>query len=280
MQNSRKLFGLFSLLLACTGGSMLGYNFSKSSVMRPVTKTDSPTKEPAFSTPHPGQVYYDPYSVFHTTDDHPPLSDLNRIDRAVPSVLSFDEDGVLVGRGTGVVIHPDGYVSTNAHVAGTGSVFEVRLLSDTPEGYTSYRTRSISRSSSKDYAVLKIENSAKPFAYLGVADTRSTPESLICYSYSNDGPYLESGRGKVLDTEIINDTTHYLTSLTITPGHSGGPCLDENLGVVSLNTAVTPYISLPGSNRILPLRVNKKSRVFTLLHRLRLLKTISVSLTH
>ena len=77
--------------------------------------------------------------------------------------------------GSGVVIHEDGYVATNAHVVSAGS----QLLATFADG-TAYRAHIIGRDTARDLAVIKIEpsNPLKPVV-LGRSDDLLIGETTI-----------------------------------------------------------------------------------------------------
>ena len=144
--------------------------------------------------------------------------------------------------GTGVVVHPDGYVVTNAHV-----VRRARKITVTLHDKSKLRARVISADSAKDLAVLKIEPpGGRPLPHLpmGRSDDLMVGETVIAIGnplgYANSlttgvisavGRNLEF-RGGVKIAGLIQ------TDAPINPGNSGGPLLNIHGRWIGINTAI------------------------------------------
>jgi hypothetical protein len=154
------------------------------------------------------------------------------------------------GHGTGFVIHPDGYLITNAHVAVPESPyphiawhrFYVEVLLDGK----SYRGRVLGFNRARDIALVKID--AKNLPALPLADSNlvkpGEPVWIVGYpaipSRAADFKHLENSqkitRGVASAIDGSGDKRFILTDATINPGNSGGPLVNDRGEVVGVNT--------------------------------------------
>jgi serine protease Do len=142
--------------------------------------------------------------------------------------------------GSGMVVHEDGYVITNAHVIKGSEKIKV-VFSDGSE----YQARIISRDESKDLAVLKIPVDKKlPFVPLGRSNDLMIGETVVAignpYGYANT---VTSGVISAVGRDIQVTEDFWLrgliqTDAPINPGNSGGPLLNINGELIGVNTAV------------------------------------------
>ncbi len=142
--------------------------------------------------------------------------------------------------GSGLVVHEDGIIVTNAHVVdGVGRVKAV--FDDSRE----FPARIISADASKDLAVLAIEADEKlPFIVLGRSSDLMIGETVIAignpYGYSNT---VTSGVVSAVGRDLQVSEGYWLrgliqTDASINPGNSGGPLLNINSELIGINTAV------------------------------------------
>ena len=157
----------------------------------------------------------------------------------------FDRGGPRYQRqvavlGSGLVVHEDGYVITNAHVIQSAERIKV-VFGDGSE----FAAEIISADESKDLAVLRIPAEKKlPFIHLGRSDDLMIGETVIAignpYGYANtvtSGVISAVGR----DIQITDDfwlRGLIQTDAPINPGNSGGPLLNINGELIGINTAV------------------------------------------
>lgn len=142
--------------------------------------------------------------------------------------------------GSGMVVHEDGYVITNAHVVKDSGKIKV-VFSDGSE----YQAQIISGDESKDLAVLKIQADKKlPFIHLGRSDDLMIGETVVAignpYGYANT---VTSGVVSAVGRDIQVAEGFWLrgliqTDASINPGNSGGPLLNINSDLIGVNTAV------------------------------------------
>jgi serine protease Do len=142
--------------------------------------------------------------------------------------------------GSGVVVHEDGYVITNAHVTKSAERIKV-VFSDGTE----FAAEVVSADENKDLAVLKIPAQKKlPFIHLGHSDDLMIGETVIAignpYGYSDT---VTSGVVSAVGRDIEISEGFWLrgliqTDASINPGNSGGPLLNINGELIGINTAV------------------------------------------
>jgi serine protease Do len=142
--------------------------------------------------------------------------------------------------GSGVVIDPQGYIVTNAHVVQRATKIVVTL----PDN-RDFSARLLSMDASNDLALLKIDaGTALPFLALGTSSDLMPGETVVALG----NPFgLENSvtRGVISarDRKIRKDDrelegTFLQTDAAINPGNSGGPLIDLDAELVGINTAI------------------------------------------
>jgi len=142
--------------------------------------------------------------------------------------------------GSGVVVHEDGYVMTNAHVIEHANNIKV-IFSNGDE----FPAEVIAHDENKDIALVKIEADKKlPFVHLGRTDDLMIGETVIAIGnplgYSNT---LTSGILSAIDRDIQVSEGTWLrgliqTDAPINPGNSGGPLFNITGDLIGINTAI------------------------------------------
>ena len=142
--------------------------------------------------------------------------------------------------GSGLVVHEDGFIVTNAHVVENVKRAKV-VFSDGRE----FQARLISADAGRDLAVLAIQADSKlPFIELGRSSDLMIGETVIAignpYGYSNT---VTSGVVSAVGRDIQVSESYWLrgliqTDAPINPGNSGGPLLNVNGQLIGVNTAI------------------------------------------
>jgi S1-C subfamily serine protease len=142
--------------------------------------------------------------------------------------------------GSGIVVHEDGYVVTNAHV-----VKEVGKIKVVFSDGTELPATVVSADENKDLAVLSVPTQKKlPFIHLGRSNDLMIGETVIAignpYGYSNT---VTSGVVSAVGRDIQVTEGFWLrgliqTDASINPGNSGGPLLNVNGELIGINTAI------------------------------------------
>ena len=142
--------------------------------------------------------------------------------------------------GSGVVVHEDGYIITNAHV-----VRETEKVKAIFSNGDEFPAKIIASDETKDLALLKIDTDKKlPFVHLGRSDDLMIGETVIAignpYGYAST---LTSGVISAIGRDIpVNDDSWLRgliqTDASINPGNSGGPLFNINGDLIGINTAI------------------------------------------
>jgi len=164
------------------------------------------------------------------------LADL--VARAGPAVVGVE---LRRGQGSGVVLSPDGYVLTNAHVVAGRGPPRVRL-----SGARTLPAERIGADERTDLAVLRVDAqglTALPLSerrlrtgelVLAIGNPLGFERSVTVGVVSALHRTLPVPRGGALDGLIQTDAS-------INPGNSGGPLLDASGRLVGINTAMLPW---------------------------------------
>ena len=142
--------------------------------------------------------------------------------------------------GSGVVVHEDGYIITNAHVVNGADKIKI-VFSDGRD----FPAKIISVDETRDLAVMTIATDKKlPFIHLGRSHDLMIGETVIAignpYGYANT---LTSGVISAVGRDIEVVEGFWLrgliqTDAPINPGNSGGPLLNINGDLIGINTAI------------------------------------------
>jgi len=138
-----------------------------------------------------------------------------------------------------VIITPDGYVLTNAHVVGEATKMSA-LLTDG----RSIEARLIGKDVATDLALLQLGAGGLPYATLGDSDKLLVGQLVIAIgnplgfqSTVSAGVVSAVGRSlRAKDQRLIEGIIQ--TDVALNPGNSGGPLVDSKGIVVGINTAI------------------------------------------
>ncbi|HKY52135.1 MAG TPA: trypsin-like peptidase domain-containing protein [Candidatus Limnocylindria bacterium] len=158
------------------------------------------------------------------------------VERVAPAVAHVRRGR---GGGSGVVIAPDGYVLTNAHVVDGASEVDVVFA----EGAT-YRAPVVGTDAATDLALVRVLGPSLPAAELGDSDRLRVGQLVIAIgdplglqSTVTTGVVSALGRSlRAKDGRIIENVIQ--TDAALNPGNSGGPLVDTHGKVVGVNTAI------------------------------------------
>jgi S1-C subfamily serine protease len=193
---------------------------------------DAPTAAPAGPDE---RIYFDAYSEAVS-------SVVDAVGPAVVRVDTRERDGKTGrgGVGSGVIISPDGFVLTNAHVV--KGAREIRL-SDT-EGRTT-EARLLGIDPDTDLALLRAD-AARSLAFAPLGDSKQLRRGHMAIAIGNPlgfestvtagvisalGRSLRATSGRMIEDVIQTDAA-------LNPGNSGGPLVSSRGEVIGINTAV------------------------------------------
>ena len=212
----------------------------------------------------------------------PPLADLSRslqdlAAKVSPSVVQIfvtgyappdEEDRAASGEpqlerssGSGVIVDPDGYIVTNAHVVENATRIEVELPLDakgSARGQSILKRRGrtvgaqiVSIDHETDIAVVKVEASGLPTLTFGDSDALRSGQLVLAFG----SPFgLDSSVSLGVVSAVARQLTpedpmiYIQTDATINPGNSGGALVDTAGRLVGINTLI--YSQSGGSEGI------------------------------
>ena len=156
---------------------------------------------------------------------------------------NYAKKNVPLSIGSGVIIHPKGYVLTNEHILLRASKITVQLKDG-----RNIAASVVGSDPSSDIAVLKLEPSdeeAKNFPYIqpGNSDGLMIGEPVIAignpFGLSNTVTTgVVSALSRQLETEAKLYDDFIQTDASINPGNSGGPLLNILGELIGINTAI------------------------------------------
>jgi Do/DeqQ family serine protease len=140
--------------------------------------------------------------------------------------------------GSGVIVRPDGYVLTNAHVIARGQSIKV-VLADERE----LVARVVGVDADADIAVLKIDGGTLPHLEFANSDDLMIGETVIAignpFGFSHT---VTTGVISAVRRSLKSEGRTYLdfiqTDASINPGNSGGPLLNIRGELIGINTAI------------------------------------------
>jgi serine protease Do len=226
IRGSIAAFPDFSALVEQCGGAVVNVSASEFPVRRRVPAPIKPT---------------DPYYDF-----------LRRYGIPAPPL---HEPRVLTGsNGSGVIVSPDGYILTNAHVVSEAGEVTVKLL-DRRE----FSAEVVGADALSDLAVLKIEGKDLPVARLGDAGKLKAGQWVIAigspFEFENSVTAgVVGGNARALpDKDYL---PFVQTDVAIDAGNSGGPLFNLQGEVVGINSMIHgPSDSSPRLSFAIPIDV-------------------------
>ena len=143
----------------------------------------------------------------------------------------------VVGIGSGVIVSPDGYILTNAHVVKGMDKISVSLTDK-----RGFKAKLVGADPESDLAVIKIDANNLPVATLGDSDRIRVGDIVeaIGNPFGLNGTVtsgIVSAKGRT-NVGIVGYKDFIQTDAAINPGNSGGPLVDMQGEVVGINTAI------------------------------------------
>ncbi|HZQ57731.1 MAG TPA: trypsin-like peptidase domain-containing protein [Acidimicrobiales bacterium] len=161
-------------------------------------------------------------------------------DRVCPAVaaLRVGTGGAREGAGSGVVVTPDGYLLTSAHVVAAGSDGRAAL----PDG-RELDFSVVGRDPLSDLAVIRVQGRDLPSVELGDADRLRVGQLVVAVGNPmglagtvTAGVVSALGRSLPAGQRLVENVIQ--TDAALNPGNSGGALVDARGRLVGVNTAV------------------------------------------
>lgn len=167
---------------------------------------------------------------------------------AVVGVTTFEDVGIpsisgqMTGLGSGVVVHSDGYILTNSHVVGNGTVSRIDVLF---EDGSQEAGNLLWNDSLLDLAIVKVEGSQMDVAELGNSDLLQVGELAVAIGNPLGLEFQRTVTSGIISGlhrsvrmsqfSVMEDLIQ--TDASINNGNSGGPLLNNKGQVIGINTA-------------------------------------------
>jgi putative serine protease PepD len=142
------------------------------------------------------------------------------------------------GEGTGIIISPDGYILTNAHVVSGATKVSVSTSSSSK----ALTATVVGADEAHDVALIKVDGgSGLPAAELGRSADMKVGDDVVAIGNAlglRGDPTVTRGIVSALNRTVENLTGMIQTDAAINPGNSGGPLVNSAGQVIGINTAV------------------------------------------
>lgn len=153
------------------------------------------------------------------------------------------------GHGSGFIITNDGYLLTNHHVVGDESHVKVRLQ----QGFT-LDAQVVKLNKDADLALLKVTASELPALRIGSDSGLMVGEEVFAIGTPVDASLGQSvSRGILSGRRDIDGRSLLQTDVSMNPGNSGGPLVDEQGDVVGISTLKISGKGLEGLGFAIPI---------------------------
>lgn len=168
----------------------------------------------------------------------------------------------LAGIGSGVIISPDGYISTNNHVVHGAAKLEVTLGDN-----RKYAAKLVGVDPTTDLALLKIEEKGLEFISFGNSDETKVGEWVLAVGHPyNLGATVTAGivSAKARSIGILRQNNLAIesfiqTDAAVNPGNSGGALVNVKGELIGINSAIaSPTGSFAGYSFAVPSAIVKK----------------------
>jgi serine protease Do len=143
--------------------------------------------------------------------------------------------------GSGIIVHPDGYVVTNNHVVEKAR----KIIVELPDG-RKFPADLLNRDPNSDLAVLRI-HSDKPFQAIDLGDSNDLMIGEPVIAVGNPMGFdnsVSTGIVSAVHRDLKDDNDQVVladlvqTDAAINPGNSGGPLLNAYGQVIAINCAI------------------------------------------
>ena len=186
------------------------------------------------------------------TDTANPVPEIaEQLSESVVGINAYIEEAgeqVLHSRGTGFVIHENGYILTNYHVVVEGSSYTISVDGSEQEVEAKY----VGGDATMDLAVLKVENTSLKAVALGSSAATKVGEMAIAVGNPAGADANLTGSVTVGYVSYVGRKLSYNGTLqeflqidaAVNPGNSGGPLLNnrgEVIGIVTLKSLISSY---------------------------------------
>jgi serine protease Do len=197
--------------------------------------------------------------IFSTAEDLPERSPLEQAERLGPTVVKVATPG---GLGSGVIVHPDGYAVTNAHVVQGETALRATVWLPEADGSTVRTTiedvELVAINNHYDLALVRIPHpEGVPFDFAPLERADELEPGQPIFAIGNP-----LGLEQTLTEGVVSTRTRQMDGLTyiqidvaINPGNSGGPLFNARGEVVGITNM--GILSMESLNFAIPARYVK-----------------------
>ena len=197
--------------------------------------------------------------IFSMAEDLPERSPLEQADRLGPAVVKV---ATPRGLGSGVIVHPDGYAVTNAHVVQGETALRATVWLPEADGSTVRTTiddvELVALNNHYDLALVRIPHpDGMPFDYAHLERADELEPGQPIFAIGNP-----LGLEQTLTEGVVSTRTRQMDGLTyiqidvaINPGNSGGPLFNARGEVVGITNM--GILSMESLNFAIPARYVK-----------------------
>ena len=208
-----------------------------------------------------------------------PNAIVDAVKRIAPAVVNIDTVGPVKpdeaslgtvyvdqevhGKGSGVIVTPDGYIVTNNHVVDGADEVTVTLSNK-----KSFKAKVVATDPSTDLAVVKVDAKGLPFLLYGNSDEVKVGQWVLAVGYplsleTTVTAGIVSAKGRSIDINIRQSQTpvesFIQTDAAVNPGNSGGPLINPQGQLIGINSAIaSPTGSYAGYSFTIPVNIVKK----------------------
>jgi len=177
-------------------------------------------------------------TLFFTADDLPELAPREQAKRVGPAVIKVSTPG---GLGSGVIINPEGYAITNAHVIQGETTLRCTVWLPQDDGTLRRETvedvEIMAVNNHLDLALLKLEHpDDQSFPYAPLEQNERIEVGQTVFAIGNPLGLERTMSQGVVSTKqrSFNGITYVQTDAAINPGNSGGPLFNTKGEVVGI----------------------------------------------
>ncbi len=168
------------------------------------------------------------------------LDQLRALEQQVVQVVERAREctvSVRIGnaQGAGVIVSPDGYVLTAAHVAMRPGLSAILIMSDGRR----LRAKTLGMNRNVDAGLIKIESPPEDLPCASLGTSRDLRPGMWCVAVGHPGGY-EQGRGPVIRAGRILSTRDQaiVTDCALISGDSGGPLFDVTGRLIAIHSRI------------------------------------------
>ena len=178
-------------------------------------------------------IYIPNSNTISNSNSEKSFEELAQLASSVVLIAVHDQDGEVIGTGSGIMIGNDGYILTNNHVASGGYFYSVRIEND-EETYVTNEV--IKYNSVIDLAIIRIKKQLNPIPLYKGRKKLVRGQKVVAIG-SPLGLFNSVSDGIISGFRNINDVDMIQFTAPISHGSSGGAVLNMQGEVIGISTA-------------------------------------------